>query len=131
MTTEPARWQRTRARELVAAGADLVAGHSAHVFHGVERVDGRPVVYDLGGALDDYAVDAELRNDLGILALWRPRSDPELELVGLELRFCETELARGAAADWIAARLGRACARLGTRAVRLGEQRFAVEPAGG
>jgi poly-gamma-glutamate capsule biosynthesis protein CapA/YwtB (metallophosphatase superfamily) len=126
MATRPARWQRRRARELVAAGADLVAGHSAHVFHGIEQVDGRPVLYDLGDALDDYAIDPELRNDLGILTLWRPGGDPELELVGLELRFCETQLARGAEANWIAARLERACEPLGTRLERLAEQRFAV-----
>lgn len=126
MATEPARWQRTRAQELVSAGADLVAGHSAHVFHGAGWLDGRPVLYDLGDALDDYAVDPDLRNDLGILALWRPGSRPELELVGLRLRFCETGLARGADADWIAARLERACAPLGARVDRLGEQRFAV-----
>jgi poly-gamma-glutamate capsule biosynthesis protein CapA/YwtB (metallophosphatase superfamily) len=126
MSTEPARWQRTRARELVAAGADLVAGHSAHVFHGIERVAGRPVLYDLGDALDDYAIDRDLRNDLGILTLWRPGGEPELEVVGLQLRFCETRLARGAEADWIAARLERACAPLGTRPERVSEQRFAV-----
>ena len=90
MTSEPARWQRARASELIAAGADLVAGHSAHVFHGIEWVGERAALYDLGGALDDYAVDARLRNDLGIAALWHPRSEPEVELVGLELRFCET-----------------------------------------
>jgi poly-gamma-glutamate capsule biosynthesis protein CapA/YwtB (metallophosphatase superfamily) len=126
MTSEPAGWQRARARELVAAGADLVAGHSAHVFHGIEWIDGRPVLYDLGGALDDYAVDPRLRNDLGIAALWRPGR--ALELVGLELRFCETRLARGAAADWIAERLEQACAPFGTRVERVAEQRFVVAP---
>jgi poly-gamma-glutamate capsule biosynthesis protein CapA/YwtB (metallophosphatase superfamily) len=128
MTSEPAGWQRARARELVAAGADLVAGHSAHVFHGVEWIDGRAVLYDLGGALDDYAVDRRLRNDLGIVALWRPEGEPRLELVGLELRYCETGLAAGAAADWIAARLESACAPFGTRLERIGEQRFAALP---
>ena len=126
MTAEPARWQRRRARELIAAGADLVAGHSAHVFHGVEEVAGRLVLYDLGDALDDYRVDPELRNDLGILPLWRPGADPELELVGLRLDFCETELAYGSEADWIAARLQQACAGLGTAAERVAEQRFVV-----
>jgi poly-gamma-glutamate capsule biosynthesis protein CapA/YwtB (metallophosphatase superfamily) len=130
MTRAPVRWQRKRAAELVAAGADLVAGHSAHVFHGVESLDGRLVLYDLGDALDDYAVSPELRNDLGILALWRPHSDVELELVGLELDFCETRLAQGSAADWIAARLDKACAQLGTEAERVSEQRFAVRPSG-
>jgi poly-gamma-glutamate capsule biosynthesis protein CapA/YwtB (metallophosphatase superfamily) len=126
MATDPAGWQRRRARDLVAAGADLVAGHSAHVFHGAERVAGRIVLYELGDALDDYAVDEVLRNDLGIMALWRPRSDPELELLGLRLGFCETSLARGADADWIARRLARACAELGTRVERVSEQRFVM-----
>jgi poly-gamma-glutamate capsule biosynthesis protein CapA/YwtB (metallophosphatase superfamily) len=131
MTSAPVRWQRKRAAELVAAGADLVAGHSAHVFHGIESLDGHLALYDLGDALDDYAVSPELRNDLGILALWRPHSDVELELVGLELDFCETRLAYGSAADWIAARLDKACAQLGTKAERVSEQRFAVRPSGG
>jgi poly-gamma-glutamate capsule biosynthesis protein CapA/YwtB (metallophosphatase superfamily) len=126
MTTGPARWQRDRSRELLAGGADAVAGHSAHVFHGVELTSSGPVLYDLGDALDDYAVDEELRNDLGVLARWRPRGEPEVELVGLRLDFCRTELAAGADADWIARRLERACAELGTSVLRVDEGRFAL-----
>ena len=132
MTAAPGRWQRRRARELVAGGADLVAGHSAHVFHGIGRAEGRLVAYDLGDAIDDYRVDRELRNDLGVLALWTPGGDPELELVGLRLDFCRTELARGREADWVAGRLHEACGRLGTSVERTGEQRFAIgAPKGG
>jgi poly-gamma-glutamate capsule biosynthesis protein CapA/YwtB (metallophosphatase superfamily) len=126
MKTEPARWQKKRARELVAAGADLVAGHSAHVFHGIERIEDRLVLYDLGDALDDYRVDKELRNDLGLLALWSPDQEPELELVGLRLDYCETGLVEGADADWIASRLEDACRPFGTEVERLDEQRLAV-----
>ena len=126
MTVSPARWQRQRARELLAAGADAVAGHSAHVFHGVELTPSGPVLYDLGGALDDYAIADELRNDLGVLARWRPDGEPEVELIGLRLDFCRTELAAGADADWIARRLDRACAELGTSVERLDEGRFAL-----
>lgn len=130
MTTRPAGWQRDRARELIAAGADLVAGHSAHVFHGVAREDGHPVLFDIGDVLDDYARDPVKRNDLGILALWRPDGEPEIELVGLRLDFAHTSLARDADADWIAARLAVACEELGTGTRRLGEQRFAIEAVG-
>lgn len=124
MTVRPESWQRRRASELLAAGADILAGHSAHVFHGVERLPEGLALYDLGDALDDYAVDPELRNDLGLLGLWRPGGEPELELIGLRLEHCHTRLARGADADWIAARLERACAELGTAIERSGEQRF-------
>jgi poly-gamma-glutamate capsule biosynthesis protein CapA/YwtB (metallophosphatase superfamily) len=126
MTSRPAPWQRQRSQQLLAAGADAVAGHSAHVFHGAALTPSGPVLYDLGGALDDYAIDGELRNDLGMLARWRPHAEPEVELIGLCLGFCRTELAAGADAEWIAARLERACGELGTSVRRLDEARFAL-----
>jgi poly-gamma-glutamate capsule biosynthesis protein CapA/YwtB (metallophosphatase superfamily) len=131
MTTEPASWQRRAAAELQEAGADLVAGHSAHVFHGGGWGRRGPVLYDLGDALDDYAVDSALRNDLGVLAIWRP-GDPEaeLELVGLALDYCRTRLAVGDDADWIARRLAQACEPLGARVERIAEHRFRVGSAG-
>jgi poly-gamma-glutamate capsule biosynthesis protein CapA/YwtB (metallophosphatase superfamily) len=129
MSPAPARWQTERAHELLAAGADAVAGHSAHVFHGIELTPRGPVLYDLGDALDDYAIDPALRNDLGVLAQWRPAG--RLELVGLHLDFCRTELAAGADADWIAARLERACGELGSSVRRLDEARFAIGPGDG
>jgi poly-gamma-glutamate capsule biosynthesis protein CapA/YwtB (metallophosphatase superfamily) len=130
MTTSPARWQRRAAEQLQAAGADLVAGHSAHVFHGVGWGERGPVLYDLGDALDDYAVDAELRNDLGVAAVWRPGTgDAELELVGLRLDYCLTRFAAGPEAEWIAERLDAACSKLGTSVERVAEQRFVVRPA--
>jgi poly-gamma-glutamate capsule biosynthesis protein CapA/YwtB (metallophosphatase superfamily) len=126
MTDAPAGWQRTRARELLAAGADAVAGHSAHVFHGVDLSGAGPVLFDLGDALDDYAVDRRLRNDLGLLALWHPGGLQELELVALRLDFCRTGLAADRDADWVARRLERSCGQLGSRVERLDEARFAV-----
>lgn len=127
MTTEPASWQRRAAAQLQEAGADLVAGHSAHVFHGAGWSRRGPLLYDLGDALDDYAVEPRLRNDLGLLAIWRP-GDPELELVGLALDHCRTRLAAGDEAEWISRRLTQACERLGTRVERIVEERFRVAP---
>jgi Bacterial capsule synthesis protein PGA_cap len=127
MSTRPARWQLRAAAGLRAAGADLVAGHSAHVFHGVGWNRG-PTLFDLGDVLDDYMVDPKLRNDLGVFAIWRPRSDPQLEVIGLRLEYCYTRLADGADADWIAARLERACRELGTNVTRSDEQRFTITP---
>lgn len=128
MTTDPASWQREAAARLQEAGADAVAGHSSHVFHGVAWGERGPLLYDLGDALDDYAVDPHLRNDLGVMVMWEPGADGVLELVGLYLDFCRTELATGREAEWIAARLDSACAKLGTRVERVEEQRFRVTP---
>jgi poly-gamma-glutamate capsule biosynthesis protein CapA/YwtB (metallophosphatase superfamily) len=127
MTSEPAPWQYTAAAALTDAGADAVAGHSAHVFHGVGWGARGPLLFDLGDALDDYRVDPVLRNDLGILALWTPDdAGGELELVGLALDYCHTRLAEGQEADWIAARLERACEPLGSGVERLAAQRLRV-----
>jgi poly-gamma-glutamate synthesis protein (capsule biosynthesis protein) len=131
MSTEPASWQRRAADELQEAGADLVAGHSAHVFHGAGWGRRGPLLYDLGDALDDYAVDSTLRNDLGVLAIWRPGApETELELVALALDHCRTRLAEGHEAEWVARRLTAASERLGARVERIAEQRFRVAPLG-
>jgi poly-gamma-glutamate capsule biosynthesis protein CapA/YwtB (metallophosphatase superfamily) len=124
MTSSPVPHVRRAGRALVEAGASLVAGHSAHVFHGVED----RVLWDLGDFLDDYAVDPVLRNDLGLLFLVTidaggPR---RLEAVPLKLEFCFTRLADGDDARWIAARFRRACDEMKT-AVREEDGRLVVE----
>jgi poly-gamma-glutamate capsule biosynthesis protein CapA/YwtB (metallophosphatase superfamily) len=94
MRTSPPPRHRTVAGDLVAAGLGALAGHSAHVVHGIQQIGGAPICYDLGDLLDDYAVDPLLRNDLGMLALLTPGE--RLELVPLRLEFARTTLARGA-----------------------------------
>jgi poly-gamma-glutamate synthesis protein (capsule biosynthesis protein) len=113
MVAEPVPHVRAAAAALSEAGATLVAGHSAHVFHGIQ---GR-VLFDLGDFLDDYATDPVLRNDLGLLFLVTlDREGPVgLEAVPLKLDFCYTRLARGKDAAWIERRFKTACAALGTR----------------
>jgi hypothetical protein len=110
---------RRAAAALRDTGATLVAGSSAHVPHGA--ADG--VIYDLGDFIDDYATDAELRNDLGLLFLvtLAGQSPPEGEAVPLALDFCHTRLATGRDAELVATRFVRACTDLGGEA----------EPAGG
>jgi len=126
-TVAPPDPVRRAARQLVDAGATLVAGHSAHVFHGVE---GR-VLYDLGDLLDDFAVDdttePNRRTDRSLL--WFVEIDRDgptrLEAVPVTIRGCRTELAPGADAAWISSRFRSACADLGTD-VREEEGRLVV-----
>jgi poly-gamma-glutamate capsule biosynthesis protein CapA/YwtB (metallophosphatase superfamily) len=120
MSTAPPDRHRAVAADLVAAGLGALAGHSAHVVHGVERFDGAPICYDLGDLLDDYAVDPVLRNDLGMLALLRPGE--RLELVPLRLEFARTTLARGADLEAITERIIRASRALGTELRREGDR---------
>jgi poly-gamma-glutamate capsule biosynthesis protein CapA/YwtB (metallophosphatase superfamily) len=112
MTTAPVRHVRRAGAALVEAGATLVAGHSAHVPHGVAG----QVLYDLGDFLDDYRVDPRLRNDLGLLFLVTlDAGGPlRLEALPLKLEFCHTRLAAGEDAAWMRRHFRAACAALGT-----------------
>jgi poly-gamma-glutamate synthesis protein (capsule biosynthesis protein) len=124
MTSEPEPYVHAAAQELREAGATLVAGHSAHVFHGVEG----NILYDLGDFLDDYRVDPKLRNDLGLLFLvdLEPDGPGRIEAVPLKLEFCFTRLAQDEDAAWIRRRFRDACRALGTE-VRVEDGRLIVE----
>jgi poly-gamma-glutamate synthesis protein (capsule biosynthesis protein) len=112
MVAEPVPHVRRAAAELRGSGATLIAGHSAHIFHGV--TDG--VLYDLGDFIDDYATNRHLRNDLGLLFLvtFRDCRPIRVEAVPLALDYCFTRLANRDETAWITARFRRACADLGT-----------------
>lgn len=122
MVTAPGSRIRDAAGRLVTAGASVVAGHSAHVFHGVQwrRVDGHraPVLYDLGDFVDDYATDPWLRNDLGLL--WAVDvTDHRLavRVLPLVLGHGMTTVATAGDREWILERLSRACAEFSTTVV--------------
>jgi poly-gamma-glutamate synthesis protein (capsule biosynthesis protein) len=124
MVQQPVRVVRRAARRLVDWGADLVAGHSAHVFHGVE---GR-VLYDLGDLVDDYARSPLLRNDIGLL--WLVHLDDgrpdHVEAVPVRLDLAFTEIADGEDAAWARRRFTDACAALGTDVEDAGDGRLRV-----
>jgi poly-gamma-glutamate synthesis protein (capsule biosynthesis protein) len=125
MTRRPVPDVVRAASVLVERGATLVAGHSAHVFHGVS---GR-VLYDLGDFIDDYAVDARLRNDLGLVFLvdLKTTGPARIEAIPLALDFCHTRLARDEETQWISRRFVSACGELGT-GVRIIDGRLVIEP---
>lgn len=106
---------RALARQLVEAGADVVFGHSPHVFRGVEVYRGRPIIYSAGDFVDDYAVDPEERNDLSFIFLMEtdggtPRA---LRLFPTIIAGFRVRLAVRSARD-TADRMARLCGDLGT-----------------
>lgn len=119
MVTSPLPHVRAAAARLVEAGATVVAGHSAHVFHGAAP----PVLFDLGDFIDDYAVDPALRNDLGLL--WTVTVGPEgptrIECLPLAIDDRHTHAAGGRDLAWIERRLRSACAELGSAVRREGD----------
>jgi len=44
---------------VIGSGFDAILGSSAHLLHGVEVIDGRPVIYDAGNLLFDARSDTE------------------------------------------------------------------------
>lgn len=57
------------AHQLIDCGVDILHGHSAHIFQGVEVYKGKLILYDTGDFVDDYYVDPQLRNDRSFLFL--------------------------------------------------------------
>ena len=108
------------AHRLVEGGADLVFGHSGHVFRGIELYERRPIIYCAGDFVDDYAVDAIERNDESFIFVFET-SGSELSrilLYPILIADCQARRARGADALRIDAKMETLWLELGTPVVR-------------
>ncbi len=54
-----ADYQREVARAAIAAGADAILGHHAHILKGIEMIEGKPVFYSLCNFATDLRMDPE------------------------------------------------------------------------
>jgi len=129
MVERPREVFRRFARAVVDLGADVYYGHSAHVFQGVEVYRGKPILYDTGDFIDDYAVDPRLRNDRSFLFRVSVEDGAleRLELFPVILPYARVELARGTEREAILDRMVSLSAELGTAFDR-GEDRLVLEP---
>jgi poly-gamma-glutamate capsule biosynthesis protein CapA/YwtB (metallophosphatase superfamily) len=102
---------------LIDAGADLVFGHSPHVFHGIEIYRDRPIIYSAGDLIDDYAVDPIERNDHSFVFLIETdiRSILRLSLYPTLIRGCQVRIATSDKAASIAQKMTERCAEFGTQ----------------
>jgi poly-gamma-glutamate synthesis protein (capsule biosynthesis protein) len=112
------------ARCVIDGGADLFFGHSAHIFQGIELYRGRPIIYDAGDFVDDYAVDQRLRNDWGLL--FRLEVDRagirQFELIPTVIGRCQVNRARQPDREAIADRIEALSAEMGTTLTRRGDR---------
>lgn len=107
---------RMLGRALVQAGADIVFGHSCHVFRGVEVAGHGVIIYSAGDFVDDYAVDEVERNDWSFVFLVEVTRGRMVRLrlrptVIRDLRAC---LPGDRLAQQIMGRMGELCRELGT-----------------
>jgi poly-gamma-glutamate synthesis protein (capsule biosynthesis protein) len=102
-----------------------VHGHSAHIVQGIERVAGRPALYDTGDFVDDYRVRPE-RNDRSFLFLLdvdaATRRSTRVTAVPVTIARCQVTLAPEPLAGEICERMARLCAALGTETAREGSR---------
>jgi poly-gamma-glutamate capsule biosynthesis protein CapA/YwtB (metallophosphatase superfamily) len=130
MVRRPKAAFRRFARAVVDRGADVYYGHSAHVFQGVEIYRGKPILYDTGDFIDDYAVHPDLRNDRSFLFRISMEDGDfrRLELFPVVLPYARVELARDEEREAIFALMEALSAEMGTFFDRR-EDRLVLEPA--
>lgn len=76
----PPEEHRSIGHAMIDAGADLIFGHSGHVFRGVEVYKNRPIIYSAGDFIDDYAVDDVEKNDESFIFILEKEQDSSLKL---------------------------------------------------
>ncbi len=129
MVSRPSPAIRALARGAVERGVDVYFGHSAHVVQGVELHGGKPILYDTGDFVDDYAVDPAMRNDWSFLFLldFEAGRFTRLEMIPARLTHARTRGAAGVESALMRERMTALCAELGTAASPRGG-RLAVDP---
>lgn len=65
---------------MIDAGADLIFGHSCHVFRGIEVYKNRPIIYSAGDFIDDYAIDEIEKNDESFIFVLEKEQDASSKL---------------------------------------------------
>ncbi len=71
------------AHQMIDSGVDIIHGHSAHNFQGIEIYKNKLIMYDTGDLVDDYRVDPVLRNDWSFfyLVLVNKKGIQEIKLI--------------------------------------------------
>src|ERR671921_92787 len=120
MVQRPSVLFRQFAHAVIDRGADVYYGHSAHIFQGVEIYRGKPILYDTGDFIDDYAVDPRLRNDRSFLFRISLEESEfrRLELFPVALSYARAQLAKGSERESILDQMERLSGEMGTTFVR-------------
>lgn len=116
----PSPFFRSFARRVIELRADIYYGHSAHICQGIEIYRGKPILYDTGDFIDDYAVDPMLRNDRSCLfkVMFEGGQLQRIELIPVTLEVAHVALARSEDFEAISARMEMLCAEFGNRLMR-------------
>ncbi|MGL4622809.1 CapA family protein [Chroococcidiopsis sp.] len=116
MVTAPTPQFRQFARAVVDCGVDLIHGHSAHLFQGMECYKRGLILYDTGDFLDDYAVDPVLRNDRSFVFLVEANALglQRLRTIPVRLHYAQVDLAKDEEFAAICQRMRSLCTAFNT-----------------
>ncbi len=78
---EPPKEHISFAHHLIDVGADIVFGHSPHIFRGIEVYKRKVILYSTGDFIDDYAVDEIERNDESFIFYFETKKNNITRLV--------------------------------------------------
>jgi poly-gamma-glutamate synthesis protein (capsule biosynthesis protein) len=116
------------AHRFVERGADVVFGHSPHIYRGMMLDQGKPILFSCGDYVDDYAVDEVERNDESFI--WSLEFEDHalrrVSLIPTIIEEFQARLARGKDRARIVHRMRALCAALRTETTE-GPEGIAVQ----
>ena len=116
MREEPSDEFIAFAHEMAEHGADIIHGHSAHIFQGIEVYHNKIVLYDTGDFIDDYVVDPVLKNNHSFLFLMEVsrKGIERMRLIPVLISNYQVNLAKEKSYEWSIKRMQRLSDRFGT-----------------
>jgi poly-gamma-glutamate capsule biosynthesis protein CapA/YwtB (metallophosphatase superfamily) len=111
------------AHEMAEQGADIIHGHSAHNFQGIEIYKHKLILYDTGDFVDDYRVDGFFKNDHSFFFRVEvsKRGITKLELFPVLISACQVNLSTAGDFKWSIERMQYLSGKFGTTVSDLGE----------
>lgn len=114
------------AHALIDAGADVVFGHSGHVFRGIELYKKKVILYCTGDFIDDYAVDEIERNDESFIFVLETNAHhiAKIALYPTVIRSLRAQLAKKEERGKIVIKMQSLCSKLGTKTKWQGKKEY-------
>ena len=88
------------AHRMIEAGADILHGHSAHIFQGIEVYRNKLILYDTGDFVDDYYVTPALRNDQSFFYIVHADSNGIIKLELIPVLISNMQVNRATGRDY-------------------------------
>jgi poly-gamma-glutamate synthesis protein (capsule biosynthesis protein) len=107
------------AHNVMDLGIDIFHGHSAHIFQTIEIWDKKPILFDTGDFVDDYAVDPILRNDLSFIFMIdignKTKRPEKITLAPVFISRLQVNLAPEFLSEMICEKMAMLCSEMGTK----------------